>query len=73
MESSARRMVAGEAWGDPLGGLFLHGMRQRWPTGSFFIGPADGAPRVRTLVAVRELAVRGYAEVLRHYREIVGI
>ena len=68
-------LVAGEASGDLLGGLFLESMRQRWPQlQSFGIG---GAQMVRhgfePWWPYEKLAVRGYAEVLRHYREIVGI
>jgi lipid-A-disaccharide synthase len=58
-------MVAGEASGDLLAGLLLDGLKQRWPQlqarGFDAWWPQD------------KLAVRGYVEVLRHYREIVGI
>jgi lipid-A-disaccharide synthase len=73
----ARRfaMVAGETSGDLLAGLLLGGMRQRWPAlkaygigGERMIGQGFEA-----LWPSEKLAVRGYIEVLRHYREIVGI
>jgi lipid-A-disaccharide synthase len=68
-------LVAGEASGDLLGGLFLEGMRQRWPQmQSFGIGGAGMARHgFEPWWPYEKLAVRGYAEVLRHYREIVGI
>jgi lipid-A-disaccharide synthase len=68
-------LVAGEASGDLLGGLFLQGMRQRWPQlQSFGIGgPQMARHGFEPWWPYEKLAVRGYAEVLRHYREIVGI
>src|SRR5206468_3832577 len=68
-------LVAGEASGDLLGGLFLQGMRQRWPQlQSVGIGgPQMARHGFEPWWSYEKLAVRGYAEVLRHYREIVGI
>src|SRR3954465_9047052 len=68
-------LVAGEASGDLLGGLFLQGMRQRWPQlQSVGIGgPLMARHGFEPWWPYEKLAVRGYAEVLRHYREIVGI
>jgi len=68
-------LVAGEASGDLLGGLFLQGMRQRWPQlQSFGIGgPQMARHGFEPWWPYEKLAVRGYVEVLRHYREIVGI
>src|SRR5437763_1708964 len=68
-------LVAGEASGDLLGGLFLQGMRQRWPQlQSVGIGgPQMARHGFEPWWPYEKLAVRGYAEVLRHYREIVGI
>jgi lipid-A-disaccharide synthase len=68
-------MVAGEASGDLLAGLLLGGLTQRWPELATF---GIGGPRMaeRGFVAWwphDKLAVRGYVEVLRHYREIKGI
>ncbi len=68
-------MVAGEASGDLLAGLLLAGMRARWPElSSMGIG---GAKMVAQGFACwwpsETLAVRGYVEVLRHYRRIVAI
>lgn len=68
-------LVAGEASGDLLGGLFLQAMRQRWPElPSVGIGgPQMARHGFEPWWPYEKLAVRGYAEVLRHYREIVGI
>ena len=68
-------MVAGEASGDLLAGLLLGGLKQRWPTLSTF---GIGGPRMAEHGFAAwwphdKLAVRGYVEVLRHYREIKGI
>ena len=68
-------MVAGEASGDLLASLLLGGMRQRWPgLSSLGIGgPRMVAQGFAAWWPSDKLAVRGYVEVLRHYREIVGI
>lgn len=68
-------LVAGEASGDLLAGLLLGGMRSRWPgLESFGIGGPQMARRGFDAWWPHErLAVRGYVEVLRHYREIAGI
>jgi lipid-A-disaccharide synthase len=77
MSGSALRvaMVAGEASGDLLGSLLLDGLEQRWP-GVQALG--IGGPQLerrgfKSWWPSHKLAVRGYVEVLRHYREIVGI
>ncbi len=68
-------MVAGEASGDMLAGLLLEGMRAKWPDlqAEGVGGPAMGAQGFEALWPHHRLAVRGYVEVLRHYRAIVGI
>ncbi len=68
-------MVAGEASGDLLASLLLDGMQQRWPgLHSAGIGGPQMARRgFEAWWPSEKLAVRGYVEVLRHYREIVGI
>ncbi|MFW2357587.1 lipid-A-disaccharide synthase [Hydrogenophaga sp.] len=76
MNSSKRfALVAGETSGDLLAGLLLGGVRQRWPDlQSFGIGgPQMAARGFEAWWPSEKLAVRGYVEVLRHYREIVGI
>lgn len=68
-------MVAGEASGDLLAGLLLSGLRERWPGLSAFGigGPKMAAQGFEPWWPHDKLAVRGYVEVLRHYREILGI
>lgn len=68
-------LVAGETSGDLLAGLLLGGMRLRWPD---LRAAGIGGPRMveqgfQAWWPSEKLAVRGYIEVLRHYREIVGI
>jgi len=68
-------LVAGEASGDLLAGLLLQGMRHTWPEmRSIGIGgPRMAQQGFDAWWPYEKLAVRGYVEVLRHYREIVGI
>jgi len=68
-------MVAGEASGDLLAGLLLGGLKTRWPgLVSFGIGgPRMAAHGFQAWWPHEKLAVRGYVEVLRHYRELAGI
>lgn len=68
-------MVAGEASGDLLAGLLLAGLKCRWPalTAHGIGGPAMSAQGFEAWWPSDKLAVRGYAEVLRHYPELLGI
>ena len=68
-------MVAGETSGDLLAGLLLDGLKSRWPAmQSFGIGgPHMVQKGFDAWWPSEKLAVRGYIEVLRHYREIVCI
>jgi len=68
-------MVAGEASGDLLAGLLLDGLKARWPgVTTAGIGGLQMSRRgFEAWWPSDKLAVRGYVEVLRHYREIVGI
>jgi lipid-A-disaccharide synthase len=68
-------MVAGEASGDLLAGHLLEGLRSRWPglAAAGIGGPNMVAQGFDAWWPCDKLAVRGYVEVLRHYREIVGI
>ena len=68
-------LVAGETSGDLLAGLLLGGVRQRWPDlKSYGIGgPQMAVQGFDAWWPSEKLAVRGYIEVLRHYREIVRI
>ncbi len=68
-------MVAGEASGDLLASLVLPDFQSRWPDVSLV---GIGGPRMKALGfdawwPQEKLAVRGYVEVLRHYREITAI
>ncbi|ARV20950.1 Lipid-A-disaccharide synthase [Curvibacter sp. AEP1-3] len=69
-------MVAGEASGDLLAGLLLAGVRQRWQGA---IAHGIGGPQMAKLGFQawwphHKLAVHGFSwELLRRYREIVGI
>jgi lipid-A-disaccharide synthase len=68
-------LVAGEASGDLLAGLLLGGVRRRWPDVRLvgIGGPRMAAQGLEAWWPHDRLAVRGYVEVLRHYREIKGI
>ena len=68
-------MVAGETSGDLLAGFLLKGLKARWPDlQSFGIGGSQMARNgFDAWWPSDQLAVRGYVEVLRHYRKIVGI
>jgi len=68
-------MVAGEASGDLLGGALLASLRARWPQ---LAAVGIGGPRMIEHGFVSwwpydKLSVRGYFEVLGHFREILGI
>ncbi|HSQ73699.1 MAG TPA: lipid-A-disaccharide synthase [Rubrivivax sp.] len=68
-------LVAGEASGDLLGGLLLAALRQRWPDlqAAGIGGPKLAEQGFDAWWPHERLAVRGYFEVLRHYREISAI
>ncbi len=68
-------MVAGEASGDLLGGLLLAALRQRWPDlqAAGIGGPRMAEQGFTAWWPHERLAVRGYVEVLRHYRGISAI
>ena len=68
-------IVAGEASGDLLGSLLMDAIKQAAPNVRFIGigGPKMQAAGMDVLFPLEKLAVRGYVEVLRHYREIVGI
>jgi len=68
-------LVAGEASGDLLASQLIEAIRGRLPNAVFF---GIGGPRMlgkgfEAWYPLEKLAVRGYAEVLRHFREIVAI
>ena len=68
-------MVAGEASGDLLAGLLLAGLCQRWPDLQThgIGGPRMAEQGFNAWWPHEKLAVRGYVEVLRHYREIAAL
>ena len=68
-------LVAGEASGDLLAAELLRGLQARWPglQAGGIGGPKLEATGLQCWWPSEKLAVRGYVEVLRHYREIVGI
>ncbi len=68
-------MVAGETSGDLIAALLLDGFKTRWPDLKAF---GIGGPRMQARGfdawwPSAKLAVLGLVDVLRHYREIVGI
>ncbi len=74
-ESPRFAMVAGEASGDLLAGSLLASLRARWPG---LVAEGIGGPRMAeqgfdAWFPHDKLAVRGYAEVLGHFREILAI
>ncbi|QJR14159.1 lipid-A-disaccharide synthase [Usitatibacter palustris] len=68
-------IVAGEASGDLLGAALIRAVRSRNPDVQFYgiCGPKMMAEGATTLFPMEKLAVRGYVEVLKHFREIHGI
>ncbi|MDO8311667.1 MAG: lipid-A-disaccharide synthase [Sideroxyarcus sp.] len=74
-KSKTIAIVAGEASGDLLGSLLMDAIKQAAPNVRFIGigGPRMQAVGMDVLFPLEKLAVRGYVEVLRHYREIVGI
>lgn len=68
-------MVAGEASGDLLAAHLIEALRRRLPSADYF---GIGGPKMQhagfdAWWPAEKLAVRGYVEVLRHYREITGV
>jgi len=68
-------MVAGEASGDLLAAHLIAALKARRPTMEFagIGGPRMMAEGFRSHFPMERLSVRGYAEALRHYREIMTI
>ncbi|MEO8280295.1 MAG: lipid-A-disaccharide synthase [Ideonella sp.] len=68
-------MVAGETSGDLLAGLLLGGLKHRWSTlrSAGIGGPRMAEHGFEAWWPHDKLAVRGYVEVLRHYRELSAI
>lgn len=68
-------MVAGEASGDLLASHLIAALQEHLPEAEFFGigGPRMAARGFDAWWPAETLAVRGYVEVLRHYRSISGI
>lgn len=68
-------LVAGEASGDMLGAHLIVALKRRLPHAEFvgIGGPKMASAGMHILFPMEKLAVRGYIEVLRHFREILGI
>lgn len=68
-------VVAGEASGDMLGSNLMEALKAQRPDIKFvgIGGPKMQAVGMEILFPMEKLAVNGYIEVLRHYRELVGI
>ena len=76
VESQVIGIVAGEPSGDLLGAAMIDAFRTRYPSRCRFVGiggPAMTAAGVESLFPMQKLSVRGYIEVIKHYREITGI
>src|SRR5919197_5001263 len=68
-------MVAGEASGDLLAAHLIAALKARAASIQFagIGGPRMAAEGFETRFPMEKLSVRGYAEALRHYREIMRI
>jgi lipid-A-disaccharide synthase len=68
-------LVAGEASGDLLAAHLIEALRRRLPNADFcgIGGPKMQRAGFDAWWPAETLAVRGYAEVLRHYRKIAGV
>src|SRR5581483_716500 len=68
-------MVAGEASGDLLASHLIAALKRKRPDTRFagIGGPRMAAEGFQSQFPMEKLSVRGYAEALRHYREIMGI
>jgi lipid-A-disaccharide synthase len=75
MEHLNIAMVAGEVSGDLLASLMMRGLKDRFAHSNFYGigGPQMEALGFQSKWSYKKLAVRGYFEVLKHYKEIVGI
>lgn len=75
MDSPRFNLVAGEASGDLLGGLLLKGMRARWPNlaAAGIGGGHMQAQGFECWWPYNKLAVHGYVDALKSYRELSAL
>ena len=68
-------IVAGEASGDLLGALLINALSAAYPQLQFvgIAGPRMQSAGATSWYPMEKLAVRGYVEVLKSFREILGI
>ena len=68
-------IVAGEASGDLLGALLIQALKAEFPHLEFIgiAGPKMQSAGATSWYPMEKLAVRGYVEVLKSFREIIGI
>lgn len=68
-------IVAGEASGDLLGSLLIKALKVEYPDLEFvgIAGPRMQAAGATSWYSMEKLAVRGYVEVLKSFREILSI
>ncbi|TCV90189.1 lipid-A-disaccharide synthase [Sulfurirhabdus autotrophica] len=68
-------IVAGEASGDLLGAHLIRALKEKLPDIEFvgIAGPKMISAGAISLFHMEKLAVNGFTEVIRHYREILGI
>ena len=68
-------IVAGEASGDLLGALLINALSTAYPQLEFvgIAGPRMQSAGATSWYPMEKLAVRGYVEVLKSFREILGI
>ncbi|HEY9102101.1 lipid-A-disaccharide synthase [Chitinimonas sp.] len=68
-------IVAGESSGDLLGASLIEAIKRRVPDARFagIAGPKMQSAGAKSLFPIEKLAVRGYVEVLKHLRELLGI
>ena len=68
-------IVAGESSGDILGAQLIKALKVEYPDLEFvgIAGPRMQSEGATSWYSMEKLAVRGYVEVLRRYRELVGI
>jgi lipid-A-disaccharide synthase len=68
-------IVAGEASGDLLGSMLIDALKEARPDLQFvgIAGPRMQSSGARSWYPMEKLAVRGYVEVLKNLRELIGI